>query len=133
MTDKLSKSAEEWRCLLSPEQYYITREAGTERPFSGEYCDHTARGSYHCICCGTALFSSASKFDSGSGWPSFWQAVPAAVATREDLSHGMRRTEIRCARCDAHLGHQFSDGPPPSGLRYCVNSAALSFSADAEA
>lgn len=128
MDDRIKKSDTEWQSLLTPRQYYITRQKGTELAFSGQYYENTEDGQYLCVCCGSALFSSVTKYDSGSGWPSFWAPVDdKAIEEHRDLSLGMVRTEITCRRCGAHLGHVFNDGPQPSGLRYCVNSTSLKF------
>ncbi len=128
MTDKLHLTDEEWRERLSPEQYHVLRQHGTERAFTGKYESNKAAGVYLCAGCGTPLFSSATKYNSGSGWPSYTDPLsPAAVEEFRDVSHGMVRTEVRCATCEGHLGHVFPDGPGPNGLRYCINSASLDF------
>lgn len=125
---KVVKSEAEWRAILSPETYTVTREAGTERAFCGAFYDHKKEGIYLCVCCELPLFASNAKFDSGTGWPSFFQPLRKDhVAEKTDLSYGMRRVEINCARCDSHLGHVFEDGPRPTGLRYCLNSESLTF------
>ena len=133
MIDKVTKTEEEWRAQLSPEQFNVTRQAGTESAFSGKYWDSKAPGTYACVCCGAELFDSASKLDSGTGWPSFFKpSSEDAVITEEDRSLGMLRIEAKCGRCDAHLGHVFPDGPAPTGDRFCMNSASLSLESEEE-
>ena len=133
MADKITRSEQEWKKLLTPEQYEICRKKGTEHPFSGKYNETTTKGTYRCLCCGNALFLSEDKYDPGCGWPSFWSSLGEdSVSTQEDRSLLMQRTEALCKQCDAHLGHVFEDGPEPTGLRYCINSVSLVLEADEE-
>ena len=126
--DKVTRTDAEWRAQLSPDEYAVTRLKHTERPFTGRYWDNTQTGTYVCVCCGTPLFVSDTKFDAGCGWPSYFQPItPDCVREEQDTSHGMVRTEVLCAHCEAHLGHVFHDGPPPTGLRYCMNSLSMKF------
>jgi len=133
MTTRVMKTDEDWRRELSPEAYYVLRQKGTERPFTGRYYHTRDRGVYHCAACGNPLFSSETKYESGSGWPSFWAPIAdSAVRLQEDHSHGMHRVEVLCAACESHLGHVFEDGPPPTGQRYCMNSVALRLEKEGE-
>lgn len=124
---KIVKTDEEWQAQLSPEAFYVCRQHGTEPPFSGKYNDFKEDGTFHCICCGAPLFKSDTKFNSGTGWPSYFEPIDGAITEIRDESHGMIRVEVRCSNCDSHLGHLFPDGPQPTGLRYCINSVSLDF------
>lgn len=127
MSTKISKTPQEWKAQLSPLAYQVCREHGTEAPFSGEFYHHSEDGIYRCVCCDAPLFESSTKFDSGTGWPSYYEAIEDAITEIKDMSLGMIRIEVRCSTCDAHLGHVFPDGPEPTGLRYCINSVCLTF------
>jgi peptide-methionine (R)-S-oxide reductase len=134
MVENVQKTDAEWQQLLTPEQYQITRQKGTEQAFTGKYNQHKGPGIYQCICCGNPLFDAKAKYESGSGWPSFWQPLSQGnIQTKEDTSYGMHRTEVMCSQCGAHLGHVFEDGPEPTGLRYCINSVSLDFSENEQA
>ena len=124
---KVAKSEQEWKEQLSPEEFYVCRQHGTEAPFSGKFYDNKESGLYKCVCCNEPLFESDTKFDSGTGWPSYYEGVEDSIREIKDMTHGMIRTEVRCSSCDAHLGHVFEDGPAPTGLRYCINSVCLTF------
>ena len=133
MSEKVKKTDEQWQEQLSGEEFLVTRKKGTERAFTGEYHDHHEKGMYVCVCCGQELFRFSEKFDSGTGWPSFWEPVSQGnITEKTDRSHGMARTEVLCSKCDAHLGHVFPDGPKPTGLRYCINSVSLDFEEEKE-
>ena len=133
MTEKVIKTDAEWREILSPETYAVTRQHGTERPWSGKYNDEKRKGVYECVCCGQELFHSDTKYESGSGWPSYWEPIEKdRVTLHEDRSYGMVRVEVLCSKCDAHLGHVFPDGPAPTGDRYCMNSLSLNLKTDEE-